>query len=327
MARVYQSRQMLDPAFIDIMNKRFDQQLDSDKEQSRKVLEAYNKLADNLVTRGGNILQTGAGVVDYYGRKSNVSDMDMDDPYARAAAEKYVRTGDSSSLMEYRKYLAGEEERKRQAAAQEATQKWHEKVRQDEEKKREREAARTMEEKADTYIAMLEDKVSKTGNVNDITGAERTTANNYIKSLREKGIDTTLLEARMAKLQVSTVPVPPGGQIPDGNDGKSTEQLENEKKNRAEKIKNDAAALTEQAKTVNPRDKEAVDVFNASLEEVKSRRDAEGLTAEIKLPDPIKFVAKPTLDKAREGYKKGIYTAKQMKTWGYKWNDDIGDWE
>ena len=72
MARVYQSRQMLDPTYIEIMNKRFDQQIDSNKEQSRKVLEAYNNLADNLVTRGGNILRSGADMADYFGRKSDI---------------------------------------------------------------------------------------------------------------------------------------------------------------------------------------------------------------------------------------------------------------
>lgn len=333
MARVYQSRQMLDPAFIDIMNKRFDQQIDSNKEQGRKVLEAYSNLADNLVARGGNILQTGASMADYLGRKSDIqsqfSQDELNNPYAQAAADKYIRTGDPSSLLSYRQLLSNEADKQTLAKERQQTAAWHDQVRKDEEKKRTDAETKAISDKAELYIEMLVDKVRKTGNVNDLTAAEKATARQYIRQLKERNYDTTILEMKLTNLLGTSVPAvqPEGEQKPAANDGKSTDQLEAEKKARADKVKDDAAALAEQAKSVNPRDKEAVDSFNTALEELKTRRDNEGLTAEIKLPDPIKYVAKPSLDKAREGYKKGIYTAKQMKAWGYKWNDDIGDWE
>lgn len=325
MARVYQSRQMLDPAFIDIMNKRFDQQLDSNKEQSRKVLEAYNNLADNLVARGGNILQTGAGMADYFGRKSDIqsqfSQDELNNPYAQAAANAYIRTGDPSSLLSYRQLLSNEADKQALAKERQQTAAWHEQIRQDEAAKRDAAETKAIANTAELYIDTLIDKVRKTGNVNDLTAAEKAKARQYIRILQEKNYDTNVLEMKLANLLGTTAPT---GQE---NDGKTTDQLEAEKKARADKVKNDAAALAEQVKSINRRDKEAVDAFNKALEEVKSRRDAEGLTAEIKLPDSIKFADKPTLTEAREGYKKGIYTAKQMKSWGYKWNDDVGDWE
>lgn len=336
MARVYQSRQMLDPAYIEIMNKRFDQQIDSNKEQGRKVLEAYNNLADSLVTRGGNILRSGADMADYFGRKSDVqsqfSQDELNNPYAQAAADKYIRSGDPSSLLSYRQLLSNEADKKALAKEREQTTKWHEQIRQDEAAKKESAETKSMADKAEIYIEMLADKVRKTGNVNDLTAAEKATARQYIRQLKDKKYDTTILEMKLTNLIGNTAQpapgvVPTGEQTPAGDKGKTTEELEAEKKERADKVKDDAAALTEQAKTVNPRDKEAVDAFNKALEELKSRRDNEGLTAEIKLPDPIKYVTKPTLAGAREGYKKGRYTAKQMKSWGYKWNDDIGDWE
>lgn len=328
MARVYQSRQMLDPAFIDIMNKRFDQQIDSNKEQSRKVLEAYSNLADNLVARGGNILQTGASMADYLGRKSDIqsqfSQDELNNPYAQAAADKYVRTGDPSSLLSYRQLLSNEADKQALAKERQQTAAWHEKIRQDEAAKKDAAETKAIADKAELYVEMINDKVKRTGNVNDVTAAEKATARQYIRMLKEKNYDTTILEMKLTNILGTSVP---SEQTPAENDGKTTDQLEAEKKARADKVKDDAAALTEQVKAVNPRDKEAVDAFNAALEELKSRRDSEGLTAEIKLPDPIKFVAKPTLAEAREGYKKGVYTAKQMRAWGYKWNDEIGDWE
>ena len=334
MARVYQSRQMLDPAFIDIMNKRFDQQIDSNKEQSRKVLEAYNSLADNLVARGGNILRSGADMADYFGRKSDIqsqfSQEELNNPYAQAAADKYIRSGDPSSLLSYRQLLSNEADKQALAKERQQTAAWHDQIRQDEAAKKDAAETKSMADKAELYIEMLADKVRKTGNVNDLTAAEKATARQYIRQLKEKKYDTTILEMKLTNLIGNTAQpgnIPTGEQTPASDEGKTTEQREAEKKARADQIKDAAAALAEQVKSVNTRDKAAVDAFNKALEELKTRRDNEGLTAEIKLPDPIKYVAKPTLDKAREGYKKGIYTAKQMKSWGYKWNDDIGDWE
>lgn len=330
MARIYQSRQLLDPTYIEIMNKRFDQQLDSNKEQSRKVLEAYNKLADNLVTRGGNILQTGASMADYLGRKSDIqsqfSQDELNNPYAQAAADKYIRTGDPSSLLSYRQLLSNEADKQALAKERQQTAAWHEQVRKDEEKKRIDAETKSISDKAELYIEMLVDKVRKTGNVNDLTASEKATARQYIRQLKERNYDTTILETRLNNLlgTTETIVQPDGAKQ---EEGLTTEQIAKQKEETANNIKDAAAALFEAAKTVDVRNKEQVEQFNSNIEELRKLRDENGLTAEVKLPDAKKYVEKPTLSTAREGYKNKKYTAKQMINWGYKWNDDIGDWE
>ena len=331
MARIYQSRQLLDPTYIEIMNKRFDQQLDSNKEQSRKVLEAYNKLADNLVTRGGNILQTGASMADYLSRKSDIqsqfSQDELNNPYAQAAANKYIRTGDPSSLLSYRQLLSNEADKQALAKERQQTAAWHEKIRKDEENKRNDAETKSISDKAELYIEMLVDKVRKTGNINDLTSAEKATARQYIRQLKERNYDTTILEMKLNNLLGTTVQTTPEPSTLEQNSGLTTEQIEKQKEETANNIKDAAAALFEAAKTVDVRNKEQVEQFNSKIEELRKMRDENGLTAEVKLPDAKKFVEKPTLADVREGYKTGKYTAKQIQNWGYKWNDDIGDWE
>lgn len=333
MARIYQSRQLLDPAYIEIMNKRFDQQVDSNKEQSRKVLEAYNKLADNLVTRGGNILQSGASMADYLGRKSDIqsqfSQDELNNPYAQAAADKYIRTGDPSSLLSYRQLLSNEADKQALAKERQQTAAWHEKIREDEAAKKETAETKAMADKAEIYIEMLVDKVRKTGNVNDLTAAEKATARQYIRQLKEKKYDTTILEMKLNNLLGTTVQTTneQTEDVKTKETGLTTEEKQKQKEETANNIKDAAAALFEAAKTVDVRNKEQVEQFNSKIEELRKLRDENGLTAEVKLPDAKKFVEKPTLSAVREGYKTGKYTAKQIQNWGYKWNDDIGDWE
>lgn len=327
MARIYQSRQLLDPSYVQMMNQNFQRQIDSEKERRNKMVQARSAVAQSIVGASKNIMNAAKESYDQYQRGEEInnylSENDLNDPLARAAAERYRTTGDVGPMLSYKQQQAN-------VAAQEAQRNEMAANRAFEERKRTAQETAMMNDKANLWIEGLFDKLRETGNVNDLKAADIAQARQYIRELKNRGQDTSLLEARLSSI-IGVQPAQPATtnqtQVVTPNEGKTTKELDAEKTANAERIKDAAAALAEKAKIVDARNKEAVDAFNAEIESLRAERDNAGLTAEVKLPDAKKYVTKPTLNAAREGYKSGKITAKQMRTWGYKWNDEIGDWE
>lgn len=324
MARIYQSRQLLDPTYVQMMNQNFQRQIDSEKERRNKMVQARSAVAQSIAGASKNIMNAAKESYDQYQRGEEINDYlskeDLNDPLARAAAERYRTTGDVGPMLSYKQQQAN-------VAAQEAQRNEMAANRAFEERKRSAQETAMMNDKANLWIEGLADKLRETGNVNDLKAADVAQARQYIRELKNRGQDTSLLEARLSSIigvQPAQTTQP---QTVTPNEGKTTKELDAEKAANAERIKDAAAALAEKAKIVELRNKEAVDAFNDEIESLRAERDNAGLTAEVKLPDAKKYVSKPTLNAAREGYKSGKFTAKQMRTWGYKWNDEIGDWE
>lgn len=324
MARIYQSRQLLDPTYVQMMNQNFQQQIDSEKERRNKMVQARSAVAQSIANASKNIMNAAKESYDQYQRGEEINDYlskeDLNDPIARAAAERYRTTGDVGAMLSYKQQQAN-------AAAQEAQRNEMKANRAFEERKRVAQETAMMNDKANLWIEGLADKLRETGNVNDLKAADIAQARQYIRELKNRGQDTALLEARLSSI-IGVQPIQANQpQITTTAEGKTTKELEAEKAENAARIKDAAAALAEKAKIVDVRNKDAVDAFNAEIESLRAERDNAGLTAEVKLPDAKKYVSKPTLNAAREGYKAGKITAKQMRNWGYKWNDEIGDWE
>lgn len=323
MARIYQSRQLLDPAYVQMMNQNFQQKIDSEKERRNKMVQARSAVAQSIANASKNIMNAAKESYDQYQRGEEINDYlskeDLNDPLARAAAERYRTTGDVGPMLSYKQQQTN-------AAAQEAQRNEMAANRAFEERKRTAQETTMLNDKANLWIEGLADKLRETGNVNDLKAADIAQARQYIRELKNRGQDTSLLEARLSGI-IGVQPAVTQPQVMTPADGKTTKELDAEKTANAERIKDAAAALAEKAKIVDARNKEAVDAFNAEIETLRAERDNAGLTAEVKLPDAKKYVSKPALNAAREGYKSGKITVKQMRNWGYKWNDEIGDWE
>lgn len=94
MARVYNSRALLDPSMIQMVGNRADQNVAFEnalKERNagnlRNVLLGAGKLADQKYGE--------------YQRAKEVGNWNFNDPIARAAREEYIRTGSSQPMMSY----------------------------------------------------------------------------------------------------------------------------------------------------------------------------------------------------------------------------------
>lgn len=94
MARVYNSRALLDPTMIQMVGNRADQNVAFEnalKERNagnlRNVLLGAGKLADQKIGE--------------YQRAKEVGNWNFNDPIARAAREEYIRTGSSQPMMSY----------------------------------------------------------------------------------------------------------------------------------------------------------------------------------------------------------------------------------
>lgn len=122
MARIYNTRQLLDPSMIQYVANRADQNVSFE-----------NALRDRNTENIRNLLmQAGKTAKDYRqqnARENEVSVWDLpNDPIAKAAREEYIRTGNTSPLLQYQMSKHSEEQRKIDEANRKKSQDWHDKL-------------------------------------------------------------------------------------------------------------------------------------------------------------------------------------------------------
>lgn len=133
MARVYTTRQLLDPTNVGSLEQMMTNRLNFDVANRAKTYDAIRK----AISTGGSMAQTG---YDQYKREQEISENDwnvspdvLNDPNYRAAREEYIRTGNTNPMTSYmlqRESLKAKQEEAAKAAAKaERDQKWHEAVR------------------------------------------------------------------------------------------------------------------------------------------------------------------------------------------------------
>lgn len=122
MARIYNTRQLLDPSMIQYVANRADQNVAFE-----------NALRDRNTDNIRNLLlQAGKTAKDYRqqnARENEVSVWDLpNDPIAKAAREEYIRTGNTSPLLQYQMAKRSEEQRNLDEANRKKSQDWHDKL-------------------------------------------------------------------------------------------------------------------------------------------------------------------------------------------------------
>lgn len=134
MARIYTSRQMIDPSMFSLMNNAMQQRLANKAERDRMVmggirdfLTAAGKGFDEYAAQARRENEVSSG------NDWNVSPEVANDPVYKAAREEYIRTGSSGPLQQFVMQKQAADTRKEEAqlrAAQEAQDKaWHDAVR------------------------------------------------------------------------------------------------------------------------------------------------------------------------------------------------------
>lgn len=122
MARIYNSRQLLDPSMIQYVGNRADQNVAFENALRDRNTENIRNL----------LLQAGKTAKDYRqqnARENEVSVWDIpNDPIAKAAREEYIRTGNTSPLLQYQMAKRSEEQRKLDEANRKKSQDWHDKL-------------------------------------------------------------------------------------------------------------------------------------------------------------------------------------------------------
>lgn len=132
MARLYSTRQLLDPQLISMLNQQAANKMQFEAAQNRNTYDAIRKALSTAGSAGQN-------VYDQYKREKEVSDIQgitpemMKDPVFRAAREEYIRTGSSGPMSNYimqrEAAKAREEEAKRRADQEMRDKAWHNAVR------------------------------------------------------------------------------------------------------------------------------------------------------------------------------------------------------
>ena len=305
MARVYSSRIMLDPSVLQNMNNIVQQRYANEAERRQSVLSPMR----DLINSAGKTFDDSMA---QYNREQEVSKWDIpdNDPIAKAAREEYIRTGNSAPLQNWKSAVLLDASRK------------------DAENRQKADDQRTLYNVAEEWIGGVEDSKTKGGvtSVGNISNKDVAIARNKIQAAKAAGVDTTLLEEKLNEiLEIKT---------PESNDNietpveqLSTEEQNKKKENTLDDFKDRGAKLENALKTLDRKNKESVDAYNAEIDALQAEIDAANMTNDVKLPSKVKQITKPSLATAREGYKTGKYTNKQMRAWGYKYNDDIGDWE
>lgn len=111
MARIYQTRQLLDPQLMSNMNNVAQQRYANEVARRKPVMDSLN-------TMFSSVGKTFDDSIARYNREQEVSKWDLptNDPYIRAAREEYIRTGSSSPLLNYQMQKLAAEQRAADAA-------------------------------------------------------------------------------------------------------------------------------------------------------------------------------------------------------------------
>lgn len=95
MARIYQTRTLLDPSHLQLLNQRQAQQYNEQAQRRKQVLDAFNNMTSQLG-------QAGTELYGRYSRNKLLGDYEQnDDPMYRAAADEFVRSGNPNSMISY----------------------------------------------------------------------------------------------------------------------------------------------------------------------------------------------------------------------------------
>lgn len=100
MARVYTTRQLLDPNMISILNKQAANKLQFETEQNKAKYDAIRKALGTAGSVGQNIYEQSKRASEMEDEWS-ISPEVLNDPVYKAAREEYIRTGSSGPLQQY----------------------------------------------------------------------------------------------------------------------------------------------------------------------------------------------------------------------------------
>ena len=119
MARIYTTRQLLDPRYVDMMNQAANRRLDMASQDRANLLGSLSKTVGAASTGFGKYLDEETGKET---RRALIGNYGENDPLKTAAAEKFIQTGDPSAMMsidQMEKTFKAREEEKDQREAEE----------------------------------------------------------------------------------------------------------------------------------------------------------------------------------------------------------------
>ena len=102
--------------------------------------------------------------------------------------------------------------------------------------------------------------------------------------------------------------------------------LEEANKTLLANLKDAAAKLENEASVIDKRDAAAVEDFNQRRSKLQADVDANAMTKDVKVPSAIKTIEKPSVKDLNDGIKTGKYTHKQARNWGFKFDDELGEY-
>lgn len=323
MARIYNSsRTLLDPSLLQMANNTVNERLRRDAERRAPVVASIRDLLKSGAQTVTDFRKEKQDEEDYQNRYNKLlwlsSEEQRKDPSYMAALEESAKTGSASPIQAWE-------------SANQLRQ-----TRMNEEQSRNDESKTLAGRDVEEWLGALEDSKTKGGitSIGNISKKDVAILRNKIAKAKSLGVDTTLYEDKLNEiLEIPTnEPVVEDETIVDEVQTQDTSTLSTEEQNKLKadtlkKFKDLGAKLENKQKTLDKRDKKAVDDYNAEIDALQAEIDKAIMTNDVKLPAKVKTITKPTLAAAREGYKSGKYTNKQMRAWGWKYNDDIGDWE
>lgn len=119
MARIYTTRQLLDPRYVDMMNQAVNRRLDMASQDRANLLGSLSRTVGAASTGFGKYLDEETGKET---RRALVGNYGTNDPLKTAAAEKFIQTGDPSAMLsidQMEKTFQARQEEKDQREAEE----------------------------------------------------------------------------------------------------------------------------------------------------------------------------------------------------------------
>lgn len=250
MARIYSTRQFLDPRYIDMMNQSMNRRLDTSRQDRANVLGALSNAIGSAASSVGRYIDEERGKES---RRSLLGSYDTSDPLKAAAADKFIQTGDPSAMMNI-----DQAEKTFQARQDE------EATRKNEEVLLKKQIFENAVEDIDTYRNDPDKKIAA--------------INRAISKGLEAGVDVSDL-----KLELQNAQEEKGKAefiIKEKEFEKQKETKQSEIKKRTKDLIDEYVSRLE--------DIEDKDEYNQSLNELKTMAEANGLRSEIKWPDEKK---------------------------------------
>jgi len=250
MARIYNTRQFLDPRYVDMMNQSINRRLDTSRQDRANVLGALSNTIGSAASNVGRYIDEERGKET---RRSLLGSYDTSDPLKAAAADKFIQTGDPSAMMNI-----DQMEKTFQARQDE------EATRKNEELLLKKQIFENAVEDIDTYRNDPDKKIAA--------------INRAISKGLEAGVDVSDLKFELQNAQEEK------GKaefiIKEQEFEKQKEAKQSEIKKRTKDLIEEYVSRLE--------DIEDKDEYNQSLNELKTMAEANGLRSEIKFPDEKK---------------------------------------